>query len=196
MIQQRWSKTYGVVGNRRLKVSLWKLRERNVKTDVKRKIAKTIVKIVKDGVVILEDLPKKFQDEVIKRNNMKGLDAHRLKQSSMRGVQKLIIEKLLERDIPYVIINPAHTSSSCPICNSKLLPMTGYAQRNGWKPRIMRCPRCGFSHDRDVVGAINLVKKYLLDVGLVPLAPKGAHDLRVEWSVTTMKRAEQRHNSS
>ena len=40
----------------------------------------------------------------------------------------------------------------------------------------MRCPRCGFIHDRDVIGAMNLARKYLLDVGLMPLAPKGAHD--------------------
>ncbi len=52
----------------------------------------------------------------------------------------------------------------------------------------MRCPRCGFIHDRDVIGAMNLVKKYFLDVGRVPFAPKGAHDPHVEWLVATVKR--------
>jgi len=65
--------------------------------------------------------------------------------------------------------------------------MTGNAQRNGWKPRILKCPNCGFTHDRDVIGAINIARKYLLDVSPVPLGSKGAHDLHVEWSVTTSK---------
>ncbi len=34
---------------------------------------------------------------------------------------------------------------------------------------------------------MNLVGKYLLDVGLMPLAPKGVHDSHVEWLVATMK---------
>ncbi len=33
-----------------------------------------------------------------------------------------------------------------------------------------------------------MVKKYLLDVGHVPFAPNGAHDLQVEWLVAAMKR--------
>jgi transposase len=45
----------------------------------------------------------------------------------------------------------------------------------------------GFKHDRDVIGAVNLVKKRLLDVGRVPFAPKGAHDPCVEWLVATVK---------
>ncbi len=69
--------------------------------------------------------------------------------------------------------------------------MTGNAQRNGWKPRIMKCLKCGFMHDRDVIGAMNLVRKCLLDVGRVPFTPKGAHDLHVEWLVATMKRGEE-----
>ncbi len=187
--QQRWSKVYGVKDNRRLKVALRKLRERNVKQDIKLKLAKITTSIVGDGIVVLEELPKKFQDKVIEKNKrLSGLDVHRLKQSSIRGVHKLIIEKLEEHGIPYILVDPKNTSSICPICGSKLVPMTGLAQRNGWKPRMMKCPKCGFTHDRDVIGAMNLVKKYLLDVGHVPFAPKGAHDLQVEWLVATMKR--------
>jgi len=188
MIQQRWSERYGVANNRRLKASLRKLRERYVKTDLKRKLVKTIIEIVKNGVVALEDLPKEFQDKVIMKSDMNGLDTHRLKQSSIREVQKLIIEKLSEQGVPYVLVSPAYTSSTCPICDSKLVPVTGNAQRNGWKPRILKCPNCGFMHDRDVIGATNLIKKYLIDVSLMPLGSKGAHDPRVEWLVATMKR--------
>ncbi len=187
-IQQRWSNRFGVKGSRRLRVALRKLRERNVKRDIKLKLVKIITNIVKDSVIVLEKLPKRFQDKVIEKGNkLNGLDIHRLKQSSIRGIHKLIIEKLVEYGIPHVLVNPSHTSSICPVCGSRLVPMTGSAQRNGWKPRIMKCPRCGFIHDRDVIGAMNLIKKYL-DVGRVPSAPKGAHDLHVEWLVATMKR--------
>ena len=187
-IQQRWSRVYGVKGNRRLRMALRKLREKNVKRDIKHKLARIITNIVRDGIVVLEKLPKGFQDEVIEKNNrLNGLDVHRLKQSSIHGVHKLIVDKLMEYGIPYVFVNPSHTSSTCPVCGSKLVLMTGYAQRNGWRPRIMKCPKCRFIHDRDVIGAINIANKYLLDVGLMPLALKGVHDLRAEWLVATVK---------
>jgi len=166
------------------------LRERNVKRDIKLKLVRNVLDVVKDGLVVLEKLPKRFQDRVIEKNKvLNSIDAHRLKQSSIRGIHKVVIEKSAEHGIPYVLVNPSHTSSACPICGSKLSPMTGCAQRNGWKPRMMRCPRCGFTHDRDVIGAMNLVRKYLLDVeGRAVDLPKGTHDPRVEWSVTIVKR--------
>jgi len=71
-------------------------------------------------------------------------------------------------------------------CGSRLALMTGSAQRSGWNLRVMRCLRCGFTHDRDVIGAVNLVRK--LDVGGCAVGlPKGAHDSHTEWSVTTVK---------
>ena len=189
-IQQRWSEAYGVSGNRRLRCALRMLRERNVKRDIKLKLVRKVLDVVKDGLAVLEKLPKRFQDRVIEKNNvLNSIDVHRLKQSSIRGIHKIVTEKLAEHRIPYVLVNPSHTSSACPICGSKLSPMTGCAQRSGWKPRMMRCPRCGFTHDRDVIGAMNLVRKYLLDVeGRAVDLPKGTHDPRVEWSVTTVKR--------
>jgi len=189
-IQQKWSKAYGVNGNRRLRSVLKKLRERNVKRSTKLKLVKRVLEIVRDGLVVLEKLPKRFQDKIVEKSRvLNGLDVHRLKQSSMRGVHRILTEKLAEHSIPYVLVNPSHTSSTCPICGSKLFSMTGRAQRSGWKPRVVKCPSCGLVHDRDVVGAMNLVKKYLLDVGGRAVGlPNGAHDLRVEWSVTAMKR--------
>ena len=166
-----------------------KLRKGNAKKDIKLKLAKAITTIAKDGIVVLEKLPKRFQDKIIERSNrLNGLDVHGLKQSSIRGIHKLIVEKLEEQGIPYVLVNPRGTSSTCPVCGSKLIPMTGHAQRNGWKPRWVNRPKCGFTHERDVVGAINLVKRRLLDVRCVPFTSKGAHDLHVEWLVATVKR--------
>jgi len=57
----------------------------------------------------------------------------------------------------------------------------GLVQRNGWKIRPVKRPRCNFIHDRDVIGAMNIVRKYLLNVGehAVDL-PMNAHDPHVE----------------
>jgi len=188
-IQRRWCGVLGVRNNRRLKVALRKLRERNVKKEIKLKLVRAVVNVVCDGVVVLERLSKDFLGKVIERNKrLRGLDVHRLKQSSILGVHRLIIAKLTEFGFSWVLVDPAYTSSVCPICGSKLISMTGYAQRNGWKPRLMKCPRCGFIHDRDVIGAMNLVRKYFLDVRRVPFASKGAHDPRVEWLVVAVKR--------
>ena len=54
----------------------------------------------------------------------------------------------------------------------------GDAQRKGWQPRIMKCEKCGFSHDRDVIGACNIAKK--LDVSLILLGSKGF--MTLAWS--------------
>ena len=53
---------------------------------------------------------------------------------------------------PLAIVNPNETSSECPKCNSKL-------EENGY--RRLRCPRCGFEADRDVIGKLNIRKRAL-----------------------------------
>jgi len=60
------------------------------------------------------------------------------------------------------------TSSECPQCDSKM-------EESGY--RRLKCPRCGFEADRDVVGKLNIRKKALkmleISGGVLPLtAPK------------------------
>ncbi|MFO8017541.1 MAG: zinc ribbon domain-containing protein [Promethearchaeia archaeon] len=43
-----------------------------------------------------------------------------------------------------------HTSSTCPVCNVKVKP----------KDRSFKCFNCEYRNDRDVVGSINILKKY------------------------------------
>jgi len=60
---------------------------------------------------------------------------------------------------PIVIVDPRDTSSECPNCDSKL-------EENGY--RRLKCPRCGFEADRDVIGKLNIRKKALKMLGIKP----------------------------
>jgi IS605 OrfB family transposase len=57
-----------------------------------------------------------------------------------------------KQGVPLTIVNPNGTSSKCPKCDSKL-------EENGY--RRLRCPRCGFEADRDVIGKLNIRKRAL-----------------------------------
>jgi len=57
-----------------------------------------------------------------------------------------------KQGVPLAIVNPNGTSSECPQCGSKL-------EENGY--RRLRCPRCGFEGDRDVIGKLNIRKRAL-----------------------------------
>jgi len=58
---------------------------------------------------------------------------------------------------PLVTVDPRGTSSECPQCDSKL-------NENGY--RRLRCPRCGFEADRDVIGKLNIRKRALKMLGI------------------------------
>ncbi|MEM0257215.1 MAG: transposase [Saccharolobus sp.] len=173
---------------RLLHVALRKLREKNVKKALRDKVASLIAKIAKkeNAILVLEKLPKRFQDIVVKKNGMKSFDAHRLKQSAIRGIQNRIVKKAVEHGVKVEFINPKNTSRTCPKCGSSLNSVASNAQRRGWQPRILKCSKCGFSHDRDVIAAWNIAKK--LDVSSMPWSSKGAHDPYVEWLVAMMNR--------
>ncbi|MEM2021852.1 MAG: hypothetical protein QXP80_06475 [Zestosphaera sp.] len=75
-----------------------KLHERDVKKDLRNKVASIMSRIAVEGnaVVVLEkQLPKRFQDRVLERNWLKSLDAHRTKQSAIRGIHRQIVKKRL-----------------------------------------------------------------------------------------------------
>jgi len=55
-----------------------------------------------------------------------------------------------------IIVDPAWTSSECPICGSRMVE-SGY--------RKMKCPACGFEADRDVIAVMNIEKKALKQMG-------------------------------
>ena len=128
------------------------LRERKRKLDWRRKIAKIIVneaKIRQDAIVV-EGLPKYCPNEMIKDISDPKL-RHRIYQSAFKGFIKTI-EQIAEKEgVPVIKVDHKYTSSTCPICG--FYPMTRLAGR------VMSCPSCGFSHDRDVIACLNLLKK-------------------------------------
>jgi len=63
----------------------------------------------------------------------------------------------MKHGVPHAIVNPNETSSECPKCDSKL-EETGY--------RRLRCPRCGFEADRDIIGKLNIRKRALKIPGI------------------------------
>jgi transposase len=58
----------------------------------------------------------------------------------------------MERDLEVVKVDPRGTSSKCPRCGGRLLE-DGY--------RVLRCRRCGFVGDRDIIATINLYRRYV-----------------------------------
>jgi IS605 OrfB family transposase len=59
--------------------------------------------------------------------------------------------------VPLAIVKPNGTSSECPKCDSKL-------EENGY--RRLKCPRCGFEADRDIIGKLNIRRRALKILGI------------------------------
>jgi len=117
-------------------------RERNRLTDLYHKLANKIVELAeKYGGIALEDLTE-IRDSIRYSVEMNG----RLHRWSFRKLQSIIEYKAKLKGVRVVFVNPAHTSSLCPVCGGKLSP-------NG--RRVLKC-ECGFEADRDVVGSWNI----------------------------------------
>jgi transposase len=69
-----------------------------------------------------------------------------------RRIQFCIEYEARERGLEVIKINPKGTSSKCPRCGSKLVENEN---------RVLRCRKCGFIGDRDVIATINLYKKLI-----------------------------------
>jgi len=68
--------------------------------------------------------------------------------------------------VPVIVVDPRGTSTMCPKCGLKLVEV---------RPRWMKCPRCGFEADRDVVAVLNIEQRALSQVGgplAAPTAPQ------------------------
>jgi IS605 OrfB family transposase len=122
---------------------------------------------------ILEDWARKTSLEIVRlakklgyavaREDLKGLINSLRKIESKDHRTKLIIMgysrlgkwidwQAMKHGSPLAIVDPRGTSSECPKCGSKL-------EENGY--RRLKCPRCSFEADRDVIGKLNIRKRAL-----------------------------------
>ncbi|MEM1747746.1 MAG: zinc ribbon domain-containing protein, partial [Sulfolobales archaeon] len=112
------------------------------------------------SIVVLENL-NKLRSNVNRSNSFNK----KLSLWFYRRIQFTISYEALERGLLVSYVNPGKTSSTCPRCGSRL-------EDSG--SRVLRCGRCGFTGDRDVIACVNLFYRYSRCGGLgVPLnAPK------------------------
>ena len=110
-------------------------RRRHRIEDFLNKLAVQLSRQFPDAVFVFEDL-----------NKFKMLEngSRKFNRKLSRSTWSKIIQKLSYR-VPIEFVDPAHTSSTCPKCGSRL------ESRNG----LVVC-ECGFTADRQFVGAFNV----------------------------------------
>jgi len=158
--------------DRDVKRKLRKLREKDKKVDVRRKLAKLIVLEAYESrsAIILEDLPKRVPEHMVKDVKDKQLRL-RIYRSAFSSMKNFIIEKAREFGVPVVLVNPAHTSTICPVHGLKII----YQPDGSNAPRVGVCEKGREKWHRDVVALYNL-RKRAGDVSPMPLGSKEPHD--------------------
>jgi len=134
--------------NRKLSEKLLKKysgREKNRVKDFLHKLATKIVEIAKKKRmgIVLEDL-NGIKERVM--NNSKELN-RKLSKWNVRELQRMIEYKAKWYGIPVIYVNPRNSSRICPVCGGRLIPQEG---------RLMKCPKCGLTEDRDFIATLNL----------------------------------------
>jgi len=137
---------------------------RNIIDDWAKKTSHEIVALAKRHryAVAREDLTNLV-------NNLRKLPKeHRVGLTilSYRRLEHWIDWQCEKNGVPIIVVEPRGTSSTCPICGSKLVE---YSYRG------LRCPRCGLEADRDTVAVMNIEKRALEKMGgplAAPTAPQ------------------------
>ncbi|MEM4976346.1 MAG: zinc ribbon domain-containing protein [Desulfurococcaceae archaeon] len=162
-IQRRYPRSWRFIKGVREAIRKHGERARSIAWDYAHKIGDSIAELASrySSIVVLENLNKL-------RSNVDRSSSFNKKLSLWfyRRMLFTISYEALERRLEVNYINPVKTSSTCPRCGNRL-------ESNG--NRVMRCTKCGFMGDRDVIACINLFYRYSRCGGLgVPLnAPKG-----------------------
>ena len=119
-------------------------RGRRVVLDWSRKTAKYIVTVAKriGAAIAVEDLERLWHNA--SRKTARLADA--LSRFAYRRLLDAIITKAVEYNVPVILVDPRDTSRTCPRCGAKLV----------YWHRLGVCPVCGFTADRDTIGAMNI----------------------------------------
>jgi len=161
-LQRRYSSSRYLVWRRRRgilnRIRFYHEKARNILNDWTRKISLEIIRLAKElrYAVSREDLTN-----LIKSLRKLPKD-HKTKLIIMgySRIERWIDWQAEKNSVPYIKVDPNGTSSECPKCDYKGLEEVGY--------RRLRCPRCGFEADRDVIGKLNVRKRGLRKLGIYP----------------------------
>jgi len=178
---------------RRKKRAMRKLRESDIKEDIRNKIANIIVQVAyqRRYAIVLEKLGENPGRDMIKGVKDPKL-RHRIYQAAFKSMQKAIEKKAREWGVPVVYIDPRNTSKLCPIHGAPIEYDT--------RARLGKCPVGREVWHRDVVAVWNLLLRARGDGspapsprpgegrdsarGAVTPPPSAAHDpIRVSRSV-------------
>ena len=128
---------------------------RNQIRDVLHKITSHFIKACLErdvSTIVLGDL-NGIRDRVrySKKVNQK------IHQWAFRKLAEQLLCKAEAVGIRVVKVSERNTSQECPVCGTK----------NKTKNRVYRCRKCGFVHHRDIVGAVNILRRYLASIGAI-----------------------------
>jgi len=137
---RRWRYSKRILG----RISSLHRRARNIVIDYCWKLAKQVVLYAKRRryAITLEDL-EGLRDAM---NSKSDRVVWKLAVFAYRRLQHAVISKALEYNVPVIVVDPRNTSTACPRCGERLV----YIHRLGI------CRRCGFTRDRDAIGAMNI----------------------------------------
>jgi putative transposase len=165
-VQRRYPRSWRFIKGVKKAVDRHGERIRDISWDYSHKIGDLVAELALKyhSVIILEDL-----DE-LRENSKKSREFNKkLGLWFYRRIQFCIEYEARERNLEVVKINPRGTSSKCPACGGKL---------DEYEHRVLRCEKCGFVGDRDVIAVMNIYKKYVSKYsrcgvpGVAPNAPK------------------------
>ena len=148
-IQGRYPRSWRFVKGVRRAIERHGERIRSISWDYTHKLGDLVAELAlrHRSLIVLEDLEK------LRENGKKGRRFNkRLGLWFYRRVQFCVEYEARERGLEVVKVNPRGTSSRCPRCGGRLV-------ENEY--RVLRCRRCGFVGDRDVIATVNLYKKYV-----------------------------------
>jgi putative transposase len=148
-VQRRYPRSWRFVKGVKKAIDRHGERIRSISWDYAHKVGDLVAELASkhSSAIILEDLEK------LRENNKKGKRFNkRLGLWIYRKMQFCIEYEARERNLEVAKVNPRGTSSKCPRCGEKLA-------KNGH--RVLRCRKCGFVGDRDVIATINLYKKFI-----------------------------------
>jgi len=149
-----WRRRRGILN----RIRSYHEKAKNILNDWTKKISLEIVKLAKElrYGVSREDLTNLIR-------SLRKLPKDHKRKLIIMGysrIERWIDWQAEKHGVPYVKVDPNGTSSECPKCDYKGLEEIGY--------RRLRCPRCGFEADRDVIGKLNVRKRGLRKLGIYP----------------------------